>query len=305
MKTQHLCIIGDSRSMNEIADSAIHLIVTSPPYWQIKDYGTKDQIGFHDSYETYINHLNLVWKECYRVLHPGCRMVVNIGDQFARTAYYGRYKIIPIRTEIVKFCEIIGFDYMGAIIWQKKTTMNTTGGATVMGSYPFPRNGMIEIDYEFILIFRKAGKPPKIASEIKEKSRLSKEQWKEYFSGHWRFDGARQDKHIAMFPTELPRRAIEMFSFEGETVLDPFLGSGTTSLAAIMTHRSSVGYEINEAFLPIIQEKLGTDDMFGQYEVRYMKQSLMNKDWQSDIMSLPYIFYDPVQFPKTKKGETC
>ena len=96
--TTHQIIIGDSRDMSQLADRSVQLIVTSPPYWQLKDYGTDEQIGFHDSYEDYINHLNLVWMECYRVLSDGCRLCVNIGDQFARSAYYGRYKVIPIRT---------------------------------------------------------------------------------------------------------------------------------------------------------------------------------------------------------------
>ena len=146
--------------MNLLSDKSVHLIITSPPYWQLKDYGNDDQIGFHESYESYINNLNLVWKECHRVLHDGCRLCINIGDQFARSVYYGRYKVIPIRTEIIKFCETIGFDYMGAIIWQKVTTTNTTGGATIMGSFPYPRNGILKIDYEFILLFKKRGNSP-------------------------------------------------------------------------------------------------------------------------------------------------
>lgn len=142
VQTQHKIVRGDSRCMTELRDKSIQLVITSPPYWQLKDYGIDEQIGFNDSYENYINNLNLVWKECYRVLDNGCRLCVNIGDQFARSVYYGRYKVIPIRTEIIKFCESIGFDYMGAIIWQKKTTTNTTGGASIMGSFPFPRNGI-------------------------------------------------------------------------------------------------------------------------------------------------------------------
>ena len=141
--TNHKIIIGDSRKMAEIDDESVRLIITSPPYWQLKDYGTKNQIGFDDSYEDYINNLNLVWNESYRVLSPGCRLCINIGDQFARSVYYGRYKVIPIRTEIIKFCETIGLDYMGAIIWQKVTTTNTTGGASIMGSFPYPRNGIL------------------------------------------------------------------------------------------------------------------------------------------------------------------
>lgn len=300
MKTIHKCVIGDSRNMKELKDSSIHLVVTSPPYWQLKDYGTEDQIGFNHSYEEYINNLNLVWNECYRVLNPGCRMMINIGDQFARAVYYGRYKVIPIRTEIIKFCESIGFDYMGSIMWQKKTTMNTTGGASVMGSYPFPRNGIVEIDYEFILIFKKPGKPPKVNKEIKEQSIISKEKWKEYFSGHWYFNGARQDGHIAMFPTELPKRAIEMFTFVGENVLDPFLGSGTTSLAAIQTNRNSIGYEINKEFLIHIENKLKpqSSDLFYDFELKIVNQNLPIIDWKKEIENLKYVFRDPVNFDK-------
>jgi len=299
MRTKHLCIIGDSRKMIELPDASVHLIVTSPPYWQLKDYGTEDQIGFNHLYEEYINNLNLVWKESYRVLHPGCRMLINIGDQFARSVYYGRYKVIPIRTEIIKFCETIGFDYLGAIIWQKKTTMNTTGGATVMGSYPYPRNGIVEIDYEFVLIFKKIGKPPKVTKEMKEKSQISKEKWKQYFSGHWYFNGVRQEHHIAMFPVELPKRAIEMFTFAGETVLDPFMGSGTTSLAAMITNRNSIGYEINKDFLPIIKAKLeGSEPSLFDYDIQYKEQNLIALDWEEEINKLPYIFSDPIMFDK-------
>lgn len=111
----HKVIIGDSRKMKEVNEESVHLIITSPPYWQLKDYGSKEQIGYNHSCEDYINNLNLVWKECHRVLHNGCWLCINIGDQFAHSVYYGRYKIIPIQTEIIKFCETIGFDYMGEL----------------------------------------------------------------------------------------------------------------------------------------------------------------------------------------------
>src|SRR4030042_1915607 len=247
-------IIGDSRKMDELKDESVHLVITSPPYWQLKDYGSGDQIGFNDSYEDYINNLNLVWSGCIRVLHPGCRLCIDIGGQFARSVYYGRYKVIPIRTEIIKFCESAGADYMGAIIWQKVTTTNTTGGATIMGSFPYPRNGILKLDYEFILLFKKQGNAPKPTGETKELSVISTKDWNIYFSGHWYFAGAKQEGHIAMFPEELPARLIKMFSFAGDTVLDPFLGSGTTSLAARNLGRSSVGYEINSDFIPTIKD---------------------------------------------------
>jgi site-specific DNA-methyltransferase (adenine-specific) len=300
MKTWHKIIIGDARQMEEIPDESVHLIITSPPYWQLKDYGNGNQIGFNDTYEDYINNLNLVWNECNRVLHEGCRLCVNIGDQFARSVYYGRYKVIPIRTEIIKFCESAGFDYMGAIIWQKVTTCHTTGGATVMGSFPYPRNGIIKIDYEFILILKKHGDSPKVDKKIKEQSRLTQEEWNQYFAGHWNFAGEKQDKHLAMFPEELPKRLIKMFSFVGDSVLDPFLGSGTTSLAAKNLIRNSIGYEINSDFVSIIKEKLGLTQtsIFQDSTFEIIEQKEQTIHFKEKIKRLPYIFKDPIRFDK-------
>ncbi|OGU65924.1 MAG: DNA methylase N-4 [Ignavibacteria bacterium RBG_16_36_9] len=286
--------------MRELKGESIHLIITSPPYWQLKDYGSDNQLGFNESYESYINNLNLVWNECYRVLNKGCRLCINIGDQFARAVYYGRYKVIPIRTEIIKFCETKGFDYMGAIIWQKVTTSNTTGGATIMGSFPYPRNGILKIDYEFILLFKKPGNPPKPNQEFKKKSAMTKDEWNTYFQGHWNFSGARQDNHLAMFPEELPKRLIKMFSFVADTVLDPFLGSGTTSLAAKTLDRNSVGYEINTEFIPIIKEKLSVNkkDIFDENLYDFISQERHSFNYEEDIEKLPYKFKDPHSFDK-------
>jgi len=292
MKTTHKIINGDSRQVSELKDRSVHLIITSPPYWQLKDYGAENQIGFNDSYEDYINNLNLVWSECYRVLHDGCRLCINIGDQFARFIYYGRYKVIPIHSEIIKFCEILGFDFMGQIIWQKSTTMNTTGGGAVMGSFPHPRNGIVKLDFEYILLFKKQGNAPKPTNEQKENSSMTNEEWNTYFNGHWYFNGAKQDKHLAMFPEELPVRLIKMFSFPNETILDPFMGSGTTALAAKKLNRNSVGYEINSEFIPIIKEKIGGNDAFMQIETQIIKQPEITVDFEEAIKKLPYRFVD-------------
>jgi len=292
LKTNHKIICGDSRQMNLLSDKSVHLVITSPPYWQLKDYGIKNQIGYNEDYETYINNLNLVWKECYRVLKNGCRLCINIGDQFARAVYYGRYKVIPIRTEIIKFCESIGFDYMGAIIWQKQTTTNTTGGASLMGSFPTPRNGILSIDYEFILIFKKLGMPVKVSKANKDQCKLTTKEWREYFSGHWYFNGAKQNGHIAMFPEELPRRLIKMFAFKGEIILDPFMGSGTTSLAARNLDRNSIGYEINPEFIEITKQKLNINqaDISGTtYE--FLKDKI-DIDIEKEFENLPYRFVD-------------
>ena len=279
-------IIGDSRKMIEVEDKSIGLVVTSPPYWHIKDYGVEGQIGYGQSLHEYLKDLYRVWKECYRILKPGRRLCINIGDQFARSIIYGRYKVIPLHAEFIAQCEEIGFDYMGSIIWQKKTTMNTTGGANVMGSYPYPPNGMVEIDYEFILIFKKPGKSPKIPKDVKEKSKLTKEEWKEYFYGHWYFGGARQIEHEAMFPEELPKRLIKMYTFVGDTVLDPFLGSGTTVKAALTLSRKAIGYEINEKFLDVIKDKLNLKENLLQFSD---KIQIIKREFKIDVEELDYI----------------
>ena len=188
---------------------------------------------------------------------------MNIGDQFSRASVYGRYRVIPLHAEIVCQCTAAGFDYMGSIIWRKKTTMNTTGGAVVMGSYPYPPNGIVEIDFEYILLFEKAGKHPQGAKALKEGSAMSRDEWKSWFSGHWDVGGAKKKGHEAPFPEEIPRRLIRMFSFPGDTVPGSLPGTGTTATAAMRLGRNAVGYEISPAFVEIARASLsgitGTD----------------------------------------------
>lgn len=150
-----------------------------------------------------------------------------------------------------------------------------------MGSFPYPRNGIIKLDYEFILIFKKYGKAPSVNKDVKEASRLSNEEWNRYFFGRWNFPGERQSGHLDVFPEELPKRLIKMFGFVGDTVLDPFLGSGTTSLAAMKLGRYSIGYEINEGYLDVIREKLGLEEnaLFMEHEVQIHKQEYIQEDF--------------------------
>jgi DNA modification methylase len=283
-----ILILGDSRAMPELRDCSVDLAVTSPPYWHLKDYGCPGQIGYGQSLHAYLKDLYRVWAECFRVLREGARLCINIGDQFARAVLYGRYKVIPLHAEVIAQCEQVGLDFMGSIIWRKKTTMNTTGGANVMGSYPYPPNGLVEIDYEHILVFKKPGKTKTVPRETKEASKLTKEEWKEYFLGHWHFGGARQGSprgtasslghHEAVFPEELPRRLIKMFSFVGDTVLDPFLGSGTTMKAALELGRRAIGYEVNKKFLGIIKEKLGGGSLFYTLKIVERERALPAQD---------------------------
>lgn len=246
-----------SEHMDELKDNSIQFIITSPPYGKIKDYGIDTQIGFSDSFETYFERLNQVWHECYRVLEPYCRMAINVGDQYLRTTEYGRYRILSVANKVIEDCQKIGFDYLGDIIWQKVSTTNTTGGCSLMGSIYYPRNGLLTYDYEHILIFKKAhGKGRKVDIIIKEMSKISLSEWKKWFIGHWNFPGIIQKEHIAMFPEELPYRLIRMFSFIGDTVLDPFVGSGTTLKVAKSLSRKSIGYEVNRNFYSIILNKV-------------------------------------------------
>ncbi|HET6449947.1 MAG TPA: DNA methyltransferase [Spirochaetia bacterium] len=249
---------ADCRRMPELADAGIDLVVTSPPYWQIKDYGVPGQIGWGQTLHQYLDDLGRVWRELHRVLAPGARLCVNIGDQFARASLFGRYRVIPLHAEITCQCAEIGFDYLGSIIWRKKTTMNTSGGAVVMGSYPYPPNGIVEIDFEYILLFKKPGTVRRPDPAVRRDAALSRDEWKSWFSGHWELGGARKKGHDAPFPEEIPRRLIRMFSFPGDTVLDPFMGSGTTARVAVALDRQAVGYEINGEFLDEARQAPGT-----------------------------------------------
>lgn len=287
-------ILGDARCMRAVEDGSVHLALTSPPYWQIKDYGAEGQIGFHQSYEEYVNSLNLVWLECARVLHPGCRLCINVGDQFARAIHYGRYKLISIQSEIIRCCEALGLDYMGTIIWQKVTTTKTTGGAAIMGSYPHPRNGMIKVDYEHILLFKKLGAAPKPSKEQKDAAAMTREEWNAFFAGHWKIPGARQLRHQAVFPEEVPRRLIRMFSFPGETVLDPFAGSGTTLRVARALGRNAIGYEINPDFLPLISEGLQEPSTGPALLVE--RENIEPGQIEAQLRKLPYRFEAPHSF---------
>ena len=248
LETEHQIYFQDAINIKKLKERSVHLVVTSPPYWKIKDYDNKDQIGYNDSLNDYIKKLNRIWKECIRVLHPGCKLCINIGDQFLRAIKNKRvYQIIPLHSLLVNNILTNFRDdvvYLGSINWNKVSTSNTSGGGHIMGSIFFPRNGYFFINREYVAIFRKYGKDPKPDPEVKEKSRISLEEWRIFFKDTWNFPGINQDIHDAMFPEELPRRLIRMYSFVGDIVLDPFLGTGTTSKVASDLGRNSIGFEI-------------------------------------------------------------
>ncbi len=255
--SNHRIIFADSREMPEVQSESVHLVVTSPPYWCIKDYSHPGQVGYNQSYEEYLGDLRKVLSECHRVLHQGCRAAINIGDQYLRANEHGRYRVQPIPADIIRMARELGFDFMGNIIWEKISTTKTTGGGQWMGSIYYPRDGHITYEHEYIILFRKKGNWPKPSRQQRDKSKLTPQQRSEWFRGVWKIAPERQEKHAAMFPVEVPRRLIKMYSFCGETVLDPFLGSGTSALAAELEGRNSIGYEISEDLKSLIEEKLG------------------------------------------------
>jgi len=286
LDTAHRIYLQDSQEMKEITDKSVHLVVTSPPYWNIKDYGHPKQIGYRDELEEYLEKLGHVWSECVRVLAPACRLCINIGDQYLRANSNENkpYQIIPLHAYTINSIMQNHMDdlvYLGSIIWNKIPTTRTSGGASVMGSYGYPRNGYVSYNYEYIAIFKKKKNKgevePKPDPAAKQKAVIELPKWRELFNGIWsfsnsqfeedfnviwNFNGARQINHVATFPDELPRRLMQMFTYEGDTVLDPFLGSGTTTKVALELGRNSIGYEIgfkssnDNDTLNVIKEKI-------------------------------------------------
>jgi len=254
----HRLFVGSAAEiLATLEPASVQLIVTSPPYWCLKDYEHPRQIGHQDTYEGYLSRLVEVWAGCKRVLEPGCRMAVNVGDQFLRAKDHGEYGVAPIHADIIQQVQVLGgFRFLGGVIWQKITTTKTSGGGTWMGSVYHPRDGYITFEHEFILIFKKRGKARKPTKQQRDLSRLTKEQRSSWFRGIWKIPPVRQKRHQAMFPVELPERLMRMFTFHGETVLDPFLGSGSTLEAAMQSGRWGVGIELNPSFVDLCRSRV-------------------------------------------------
>lgn len=288
-RTRHKIEVGCAREvLPTLGSESVDLVVTSPPYWQIKDYEIGGQIGADQTYDEYLDDLKTVWSECHRLLKPGCRMAINIGDQYLRASEYGRYRVKPIPADNIQICQDLGFDFMGNIIWRKVSTTNTTGGGSWMGSTYYPKDGHITYEHEYILLFRKRGDWARPDEDAKNKSKLTKEQRSRWFRGYWELSPEQQDDHVAKFPVELPHRLIKMYTFYGEKVLDPFLGSGTTTLAAQKNGRNSIGIELNPDFLDIIQEKLNIrDSLFGNVSEQENQITYENDESKIVVSNIP------------------
>ena len=248
--TQHVLNLGDARELGWIKDETAHLVVTSPPYFNLKRYNDHpDQLGNMSEYEAFLDELDQVWRHCFRVLVPGGRLVCNVGDVcVARRANSGRHHVFPLHADISVRARKIGFDYLTPIIWHKIANANFEvdgNGGGFLGK-PYEPNAIIKNDIEYLLMLRKSGAYRKPTREQRCSSRLTKEEQSAWFRAIWGdVTGESTRKHPAPYPVELAYRLVRMFSFTGDTVLDPFAGSATTTIAAVKANRNSICNEVD------------------------------------------------------------
>ncbi|OGC89885.1 MAG: methyltransferase [candidate division Zixibacteria bacterium RBG_16_53_22] len=256
--TIHRLILGDARQMPYIPDLSIHLVITSPPYWTLKKYNESDgQLGHISDYESFLQELNKVWLESYRILVPGGRLICVVGDVCLSRRQNGRHVVVPLHADIAVNCRKIGFDNLNPIIWHKisNASYEIKNGSKFLGK-PYEPNAIIKNDIEFILMQRKPGGYRQPTMRQRELSLIAKDEYNKWFRQFWNIGGASTKRHPAPFPFELPYRLIKMFSFWGDTVLDPFSGTATTTLAAMKTGRNSIAIEIDSEYIRQAAERL-------------------------------------------------
>ena len=256
--SNHILYQADSRNMCFIPDESVHLVLTSPPYWNLKEYERgENQLGIIEDYELFVGELAKVWAECYRVLVPGGRVVCVVGDVCLSRKKFGRHVVMPLHSDISVTCRKIGFDNLNPILWHKisNATFEINNGSSFLGK-PYEPNAIIKNDIEFILMQRKPGGYRKPTEEQRRESMIDKKDYEEWFQQIWNITGASTKNHPAPFPLELATRLVKMFSFVGDTVLDPFCGSGTTMQAAIDAKRSSIGIEVEEKYCEMISRRI-------------------------------------------------
>jgi len=276
LKTVHRLIQGDARELSFITNESIHLVVTSPPYWILKRYREHPaQLGHIEDYEEFIEELSKVWEHCYRILVPGGRLVCVVGDVCLSRREFGRHVVVPLHADIAVTCRKIGFDNLNPIIWYKiaKATYEVNNGTKFFGK-PYEPNAIIKNDIEFILMQRKPGGYRKPTIEQRQVSRISKKDYSAWFRQIWNIPGASTKNHPAPFPLELAYRLIRMFSFCGDTVVDPFFGAGTTMLAAMKANRNSIGVEIVPEYCQLALKRIEREgrSFFDEVEIKFERE---------------------------------
>lgn len=292
LATSHRLIHGDTRSLSFIADESVHLVLTSPPYWSLKRYNENPaQLGHIADYERFLLELTKVWKEAYRVLVPGGRLVCVVGDVCLSRKEHGRHLVMPLHADIAVICRKLGFDNLNPIIWHKisNATFEANDGTKFLGK-PYEPNAIVKNDIEFILMQRKPGGYRKPTQEQRRLSMIDKDDFATWFRQFWTITGASTRNHPAPFPYELAYRLVRMFSFWGDTVLDPFCGTGTTMLAAMKCGRNSIGVEIDEEYCRMALHRLRTEgrDLFREAEIEYL--AIGNKGGSLVVAEEPAVY---------------
>ena len=259
-ETAHELILGNARAASALDEDSIHLVVTSPPYWTLKRYNEHEQqMGHVADYDEFMTALDEVWRNCFRALVPGARLIINIGDVcLSRRKNNGRHTVVPLHATIQEHCKAIGFDNLAPIIWHKiaNAKYEVAGGAGFLGK-PYEPNAVIKNDIEFVLMQRKPGGYRSPSQRERLLSIISKENYQEWFRQIWSdLRGTSNPNHPAPYPLEFAERLIRMFSFVGDTVLDPFMGTGTTNLACARWGRNSVGIELDAKYFEMARKRV-------------------------------------------------
>ena len=259
--TRHELLLYDSRYMESISDESVHLVVTSPPYWTLKQYPERDgQLGLVSVYEEFLDELDKVWRHVFRVLVPGGRLIVVVGDVCLPRRKFGRHVVFPLHASIQEHCRGLGFDNLSPIIWSKisNAQFEVENGSRFLGK-PYEPNGIVKNDIEYILFQRKPGSYRKPTLAARVLSVIPETCHREWFQQIWTMGGASTRQHPAPYPVALAERLVRMFSFAGDVVLDPFMGSGATNVAASHWGRHSIGLEIEPTYYQLACRRLRKD----------------------------------------------
>jgi site-specific DNA-methyltransferase (adenine-specific) len=255
-------INGDAIDLSFISNESIHLVITSPPYWNLKKYNENPrQMGHISEYEDFLSELQKVWEEIFRILVPGGRLVCVVGDVCVSRRKYGRHLVFPLHADICVICRKIGFDNLNPIIWHKiaNAKFEVENGTKFLGK-PYEPNAIIKNDMEFILMQRKPGGYRQPTEYQRKMSKIDKNDFNTWFKQIWTIPGASTRNHPAPFPLELAERLVKMFSFYGDTVLDPFCGSGTTLIAALRNARNGIGIDIDPEYCRVAAKYLKAEE---------------------------------------------